>query len=42
MADAIRGSRPGRELCLQRASHEYEREVAMFETQYARVAEGAP
>ena len=39
IADAIRGSRPGRELCLQQAREEYERELAMFETQYARVAE---
>jgi hypothetical protein len=41
IADAIRGSRPGRELCLQQTREEYERELAMFETQYARVAEEA-
>jgi len=39
IADAIRGSRPGRELCLQQAREEYERELAIFETQYAQVAE---
>jgi hypothetical protein len=39
IADAIRGSRPGRELCLQKTREEYERELAIFETQYARMAE---
>jgi hypothetical protein len=41
IADAIRGSRPGHELCLQQTREEYERELTMFETQYARVAEEA-
>ena len=41
IADAIRGSQPGRELCLQQTREEYERKLAMFETQYARVAEEA-
>jgi hypothetical protein len=27
IADAIRGSRPGRELCLQQTREEYEREL---------------
>ena len=38
-ADAIRGSQSGRELCLQQTREEHERELAMFGTQYARVAE---
>ena len=41
IADAIRGSRPGRELCLQQAREEYERALTMFEIQYAQVAEEA-
>jgi hypothetical protein len=41
IADAIRGSQPGRELCLQQAREEYERELAIFENQYARLAEEA-
>ena len=41
IADAIRGSRPGRDLCLQQTPEEYERELTKFETKYARVAEEA-
>ena len=41
IADAIRGSRPGREFCLQQTPDEYKHELAIFEAQYTRVAEEA-
>jgi hypothetical protein len=34
VADAIRGSRPGHELCLQQAREEYERELLGVEAVY--------
>jgi hypothetical protein len=38
IADAIRGSRPGRKLCLQQTPDEYERELLATEAVYLRVA----
>ena len=34
IADAIRGSRPGRELCLQQTADEYEQELLAAEAVY--------
>jgi hypothetical protein len=39
IADAIRGSRPGRELCLQQAHEEYERELLAAEAIYLAAME---
>jgi hypothetical protein len=38
VADAIRGSRPGRELCLQQTPEEYERELLPTEAVYLQSA----
>jgi hypothetical protein len=38
IADAIRGSRPGRELCLQQTREEYERELLAAEAIYLQSA----
>jgi hypothetical protein len=38
IADAIRGSRPGRKFCLQQTPDEYERELLAAEAVYLRVA----
>jgi hypothetical protein len=38
IADAIRGSRPGRELCLQQAREEYEQELLAAEAVYLQAA----
>jgi hypothetical protein len=40
IADAIRGSRPGRELCLQQTREEYKRELMPAEAVYLRSAMG--
>jgi hypothetical protein len=38
IADAIHGSRPGRELCLQQTREEYERELLAAEALYLQPA----
>lgn len=38
VADAIRGSRPGRELCLQQTPEEYETELFAAEAVYPQAA----
>ena len=38
IADAIRGSRPGREFCLQQTADEYEQELLAVETIYLQAA----
>jgi hypothetical protein len=38
IADAIRGSRPGRELCLQQTPEEYEQELLAGEAVYLQAA----
>jgi hypothetical protein len=38
IADAIRGSQPGRELCLQQAHEKYERELLAAEAIYLQAA----
>jgi hypothetical protein len=38
IADAIRGSRPGRDLCLQQTPEEYERELLVAEAVYLQAA----
>jgi hypothetical protein len=40
IADVIRGSRPGRELCLQQTPEEYEQELLAAEAVYLQAAMG--